>query len=307
MSTPTELYTLNDAGFELRAEGGEKVLVLAIDGHVDAGEGKRLTAAHLLDTLDNREVATFDIDALYDYRGRRPHITLQGDHFENFRAPRLAVHALEDASGQTFLLMYGAEPDFAWERFIEAVTELIADFSISKVVSLTAAPMPVPHTRPHTVTAHANRPELVDSYPVYWQDLQIPASVDAVMELRLGEIGIDAMGFAVHVPHYLASSAYPDAALTLIDHLTAVTGLSIPTDQLRSASDDAKEQISVQVAESAEIKAMVTSLEENYDSYLEARATSPLLTARGALPDGDELGAELERFLAEQSGPDPKD
>jgi predicted ATP-grasp superfamily ATP-dependent carboligase len=290
---------LTEAGYELRAETTEKVLVLAVDGHIDAGEGKQLLSAHLLESLPHREVAVFDIDALFDYRGRRPRVTLQGEHFESFQAPRLSVHAVEDTNGRTFLLMTGAEPDFAWERFAVAMRELMAELSVSRLINLAAAPMPVPHTRPHTVTAHANRPELVESYPVYWQDLQIPASIDALLEIRLGEAGIDAMGFAVHVPHYLASSAYPDAALTLLDHLTAVTGLKLPTDDLRAAAEVANAQIATQVSSSAEISAMVQSLEENYDSYLEARATSPLLTARGALPDGDELGAELERFLAE--------
>ena len=40
---------------------------------------------------------------------------------------------------------------------------------------------------------------------------------------------------------------------------------------------------------------MIRKLEEQYDAYLVSRSEDT------ALPSGDELGAELERFLAEQA------
>ena len=57
-----------------------------------------------------------------------------------------------------------------------------------------------------------------------------------------------------------------------------------------------------QVTKASEIAAHVRNLEEQYDALMRARQTGSLLDF-GDLPTADELGAELERFLAEQSKP----
>ena len=45
------------------------------------------------------------------------------------------------------------------------------------------------------------------------------------------------------------------------------------------------------------------ALEEQYDAFTRGRGSANLLSAEaGPLPTADELGAELERFLAEQQG-----
>ncbi len=46
---------------------------------------------------------------------------------------------------------------------------------------------------------------------------------------------------------------------------------------------------------------MVRALEEQYDAYVAGRGDDLLAGETGPLPTADELGAELERFLAEQT------
>ncbi len=121
-------------------------------------------------------VARFDADALVDYRGHRPRITFSGDHYESFAAPEITLYAVDDDGGTPFLLLHGAEPDFAWEQFTAAVLGLVETLGVTRMVMLQAIPMPVPHTRPVTVTAHATRRELIASYPVYWGEMRIPAA-----------------------------------------------------------------------------------------------------------------------------------
>ena len=163
-------------------------------------------------------------------------MTFSGDHYEDFAAPEIALYALEDDAGVPFLLLHGAEPDYAWERFVAAVAQLIERLGVTTVVALQAIPMPVPHTRPVTVTAHATRRQLIEPYPVYWGEMRIPGSVSALLELRLGEAGVDALGVAAHVPHYLAQATYPAASVTLLEHLERLTGLHLPTETLAEAA-----------------------------------------------------------------------
>ena len=52
-------------------------------------------------------------------------MTFNSDRYEGFAAPEILLHAVEDDAGSTFLLLHGAEPDYQWERFTAAVTQLV--------------------------------------------------------------------------------------------------------------------------------------------------------------------------------------
>ena len=81
-----------------------------------------------------------------------------------------------------------------------------------RVVSMGSVPMAVPHTRPIAITHHANNRELLTGESPWRGELRIPSSAQALLEIRLGEHGHDAMGFVAHVPHYLAQLDYPKAS-----------------------------------------------------------------------------------------------
>jgi predicted ATP-grasp superfamily ATP-dependent carboligase len=281
-------------------ERGGLVLVHDLAGDFDAAHAGALAGSHLLAGLPHRLVARFDVDALVDYRGHRPRMVFSGDRYESVTAPQIDLYAVEDDAGVPFLLLHGTEPDFAWERFIAAVKQLVDRFGVTSVVALHAIPMPVPHTRPVTVTAHATRRQLIEAYPVYWGEMRIPGSAGSLLELRLGEAGVDALGIAAHVPHYLASATYPAAALTLLEHLERLTGLHVPTETLREAAEANRTEIDEQIARSADNTAVVAALEEQYDSFTSARESTGLLGSAGEVPSGEEIGAQIEQFLAEQ-------
>ena len=282
------------------------VLVHDLAGEFDAAHAGALAGAHLLDALPATLIARFDVDALVDYRGHRPRMVFSGDRYESVVAPVIGLWALEDDGGTPFLLLHGAEPDFAWERFIAAVQQLVDRLGVTSVVALHAIPMPVPHTRPVTVTAHATRRQLIESYPVYWGEMRIPGSVGALLELRLGEAGVDALGVAAHVPHYLAQATYPAASLTLLEHLETLTGLHVPTETLREAAEANRTEVDEQIGRSSENTAVVAALEEQFDSFTAARDDTGLLGFGGEMPSGEELGAQIEQFLAEQDGDRPE-
>ncbi|HEY4624513.1 MAG TPA: PAC2 family protein [Blastococcus sp.] len=283
------------------------VLVHDLAGDFDAAHAGALAGAHLLAALPHEAIARFDADSLVDYRAHRPRMTFRSDHYESFTAPEILLYALEDDAGEPFLLLHGAEPDYAWERFVAAVSVLVERLGVTSVVALSAIPMPVPHTRPVTVTAHATRRQLIEPYPVYWGEMRIPGSVSALLELRMGEAGVDALGVAAHVPHYLAQTTYPAASLTLIEHLERLTGLHLPTEALREAAEANRTEIDEQIGRSSENTAVVAALEQQYDSFTAAREGADLLGGTGEVPSADEIGAEFERFLADQDRRRPRD
>ncbi|MDQ7909244.1 PAC2 family protein [Phytohabitans sp. ZYX-F-186] len=297
MLDPHGLYELADDLPEL----GRPVLVQALSGFVDAGNAVRLAREHLVETLGSRPVATFDIDQLLDYRSRRPPMIFIEDHWESYEAPKLELHLLHDDAGTPFLVLTGPEPDLQWERLVAALTEVVGRLGVRLTVGLNAIPMAVPHTRPTGITAHGTRRELVAGYEPWLQRVQVPGSAGHLLEFRLGEKGHDAMGFAAHVPHYLAQAEYPAAAEQLLTSVSKSTGLLLPTEGLRQSSEAVRADIDQQIAQTAEAAELVRALEEQYDAFTRGRQRGAnLLADTGPLPTAEELGAELERFLAEQ-------
>ncbi|MFI9590012.1 proteasome assembly chaperone family protein [Nonomuraea sp. NPDC052265] len=296
MFDPKDLYRLADDAPELT----DPVLLYHFDGFVDAGGAGRLALGHLLAELEHRVVATFDVDRLLDYRSRRPIMTFDTDRWVECETPELAVHVAHDATGTPFLLMSGPEPDREWELFTRAVGELLERLRVSKIVTLHGIPMAVPHTRPLGITMHASRPELINSQTSAFGRVQVPGSAAALLELRLGAQGHDAVGYAVHVPHYLSQAEYPTAAVTGLEAVTRGTGLVFPMEALRDAADRTTAEIEEQIQASSELSTAISGLEQQYDAFAGGSERQNLMAETTPMPTGDELAAQFERFLAER-------
>jgi proteasome assembly chaperone (PAC2) family protein len=284
-------------------------VLLYLEGFIDAGNAGRLLAEHLLRAFSHETIARFDVDRLIDYRSRRPLMTYDDNRWESYDPPELALHLLRDAAERPFLLLTGPEPDHEWDLFTEAVLAIAARLEAGPAISFLGIPAGMPHTRPLGVIAHATREELMTGYQRLPSRIQVPGSAPALIELRFGEAGRDALGFAVQVPHYLAQAVYPPAALALLGAMATSTSLDLPDTDLREASERTNEAIERQVAESAEVGELVRALEQQYDTVTAEAAENPVsgLLAEGeAMPTADELAAQFERFLAEnQDRTDP--
>jgi len=146
--------------------------------------------------LAHTVVASFDVDQLIDYRGRRPAMMFDRDRWSSYADPSLLLYRVIDADGEPFLILSGPEPDYQWERVVEAIHQLVGTLGVTLTVSVHGIPMAVPHTRPIGRTAHATSPRLIGEHDPLFGALQVPGSASSLLELRLGESGHDALGFA---------------------------------------------------------------------------------------------------------------
>lgn len=272
------------------------VLLVCLEGFLDAGNAAALALAQATSADSGRVVASFEVDEFYDYRARRPGLSFVEDHYADYDAPRLLVRLHHDAQGTPYLTLAGPEPDIRWEAFAQATRVVIESFQVRLTVSLGAVPMAVPHTRPVQVTNHATRKDLLIKENVWRGEIRVPSSALSLLEYRLGEWGIAASGFVAHIPHYVAGVNYPEAGVALLEHVHRLTGLVFTVDELQEAAAHRRAEIDEQVAENPEVREVVSGLEQQWDAFHSEH--HDLLAGDGELPSGEEIGAEFERFLA---------
>ncbi|WP_282819334.1 proteasome assembly chaperone family protein [Curtobacterium flaccumfaciens] len=295
---PEELYTF-DADAPTVPAGLH--LIAGLTGFADAGSAVAQVTNSILEDLDTELVAEFDPDVLLDWRARRPVITFEHDHISAVEPPRLALHLVRDEIGQPFLFLSGYEPDFQWNRFVRAVTGLAADLQVVETTWVQSIPMPVPHTRPISLTVSGTRADLVEQMSVWKPETQAPANVLHLVEHRLAETGAQVTGLVLLVPHYLSDTEFPDAAVAALSGIAAATGLIFPTDALRESGREFLTRVEEQVAGNPELQRLVSVLEERHDTYMEGNpVASPLTGVDGEVPTADAIAAELERFLADR-------
>jgi hypothetical protein len=276
-------------------------MVAGLTGFMDSGSAVSQFTEYLMGALESKVVVEFDVDSLLDYRARRPTMYFDQDHFTGYESPRLNIRLMRDDLDQPFYLLTGFEPDYRWEAFSAALRSFIDEFEVSDFVWVHAIPMPAPHSRPIGVTVSGNRHDLIESLSVWRPNTQVPGNALHMVEYHLQQAGNSVVGFVVLVPHYLAESEYPTAALVSLQSITAATGLIFPTDRLRDEGRVFDAKIREQVESNDELAGLVEKLENTYDMYMkEQKIRSPFMDAEGDLPTADHIAAELEGFLAMQ-------
>jgi predicted ATP-grasp superfamily ATP-dependent carboligase len=270
------------------------VLVVALDGWIDAGLGASTAMAALKEQLQPRLIVTFDPDVFIDYRARRPVMHLRDGVNTAITWPSIELFSAQDPTGKDVLLLAGHEPDSQWRRFVELTTALAIGFGTRLMVGLGAYPIAVPHTRPSLLSVSASTSDLVERLGYLHNSLDVPAGVQAAIERDFADNGLPSIGLWAQVAHYASAMPYPMASLALVEGLSSVADLTLSTESLQEASAAQRLRIDELVANNPENLSLVRQLEAQWDTEVSR------MTPGGNLPSGDQLAAELERFLREQ-------
>jgi proteasome assembly chaperone (PAC2) family protein len=276
----------------------EPVLVVMLSGWIDASGA----AASAMTVVESECGATplveFDDDVFIDYRARRPMLELRNGINTRLVWNSPQLQAGRDPNGRDVLSLSGPEPDMAWHRFATAVAELAGRFGVTRMAALGAYPFAAPHTRPPRLSATSPSAEVLAGLPFRLNSVDVPAGTSAALEHELHDHGIPSIGIWAQVPHYVASMSYPAASAALLDGLATATGITIAADELRREAELQRQRIDQLIEANEEHQAMVAQLEQLYDAAEEA--TDAAATGGLELRTGDELAAEVERFLREQ-------
>lgn len=281
--------------FEMHEELPEldaPVLVGMLTGWIDASNAAAAAIGVLDASCDTRTIVTFDADTFIDYRARRPTMELREGVSERLVWPRIELKVGRDSKGHDVLVLTGPEPDSAWRRFGEVVTDLAVEMGVRMAVFLGAYPFAAPHTRPPRVSISSPSSAMVESAPFLKNSVDVPAGVSAALEHALHEKDVPAIGLWAQVPHYLGAMSYPGASVALLEALAELSKVTAPTDVLRAEATIQRERVDGLVAGNDEHQAMVRQLEALHDASMN-QITPDMI------PSGDELAAEVERYLRE--------
>jgi len=282
------------------------VLVMALEGWVDSGAGAATAISSLLGNRSTEVLVIFDNDAYLDYRARRPILHISDGMNKGLTWSQIVLRSGTDNAGHDMLFLVGPEPDARWQEFCASVVELARGYGVRLMVGLGAFPAPVPHTRPVQLVSTATTEELARQVGFFPGTLDVPSGIQGALESAFAEAGIPAVGLWARIPHYLQAMPYPAAAAALVDGLAAVAGLSLESGDLHEAAARSRAQVDRLIADADEqAKALVHQLESQVDDPV-VRPERGL--APNPLPTGDEIAAELQRFLrqaGEQGAPGP--
>ena len=267
------------------------VLLVALEGFVDAGMVAASAGSFLRHRWQSEAIARFDRDALIDYRARRPTAVVDSGKVRRIEWPDIEVFAAEVDGPHDMVLLLGPEPDMQWMAFGDAVVDLCRGLDVELAIGLGAYPAASPHTRPVRILKASNAAAdgLVDDADDI-TGYTGPVGAGTALQDALEGAGIPAVGLWAEVPHYIAGSPNPAGALAMVQLVASSLGTSVDTTELQAAANHHFEQVSEAVADHPDAAEMISALELIYDEG----------GGEEQLPSGDDLAAEIEKFLRHQ-------
>jgi proteasome assembly chaperone (PAC2) family protein len=274
----------------------EPVLVAAFRGWNDAGDAASFAATHMATAWSAQRVASIDPEEFYDFQAVRPQVELIDGVTRQISWPANDFFAARrETDGRDVLFLVGTEPNTRWRTFTRLVARIARKYDVRLVITLGALLADVPHSRPVPITGTAAEAELVERLGLRRSRYEGPTGIVGVLHDAFASAGIDSASLWAAVPHYLAVTPNPKAALALVEKASTLVGASIDVSDLQKATTTYEEQVAKVVAADEDVQTYVRLLEERTDEVT-LEEIDP-----GKLPSGDALAAEVERFLRQKN------
>jgi proteasome assembly chaperone (PAC2) family protein len=271
------------------------ILIAAFRGWNDGGQAATLAAGYLARLWGAEKFADIDPELFVDFQATRPSVSLEEGQTRKIEWPENAFfRAPIPGAERDVVFLIGVEPNYRWRSFTEVVARLAEDLGIEMGITFGALLADVPHTRAAPVTGAASEQRLVEEFGLQLSRYEGPTGIVGVLLDAWRRQGIPSVSLWAAVPHYVSLAPSPPAARALCERLAGVLGTDIDVAELVEAEETYIEQVSQAVASDAETQAYVEELEQRADSL------GSWLEDTGSLPSGDELEAEITRFLRER-------
>jgi proteasome assembly chaperone (PAC2) family protein len=280
----------------------EPIIVGAFKGWNDAGEAASAAVQFLCEAFDAAPLAKIDPEEFYDFTAVRPTVRLVEGRSRAVDWPENAFQASRvQAADHDLIMLRGVEPSLRWRAFCANVLEVANVTGARMIVTLGALLADVPHSRPVGITGLASTEGLVERLGFERTNYEGPTGIVGVLHATCAQAGIDSVSLWAPVPHYVAATPNPKAALALVRGFEGIAGIAVDASRLEGASEDYDRQVTAAVASDPDVKAFVERLEEMADEMSDEGGPPE------QLPSGDTIASEFQRFLRQRGpgGPEP--
>jgi proteasome assembly chaperone (PAC2) family protein len=276
----------------------DPIIVCAFKGWNDAGEAASAAVQFLCEEFGANPLARIDPEEFYDFTAVRPTVRLVEGRSRAIDWPENAFKAAyAPAADRDLILLHGVEPSLRWKTFCSHILEVAERTGAGMIVTLGALLADVPHSRPVGITGLASTEGLVERLGFERTNYEGPTGIVGVLHATCANAGMDSVSLWAPVPHYVAATPNPKAALALVRGFEGIAGIVVDASSLEGASEDYDRQVTAAVATDPDVKAFVERLEEMADEMSEEEDPS-----EQQLPSGDVIAREFQRFLR-QRGP----
>jgi predicted ATP-grasp superfamily ATP-dependent carboligase len=271
-------------------------LVCAFKGWNDAADAASTAVTFVGSALGAERFARIDPEEFFDFQNTRPRIRLTEGRTREITWPEVEIYeARVPLAPRDLILLVGSEPSYRWRGFTGLIVDVAEAMGVQLVVTLGALLADVPHTRPVSITGLASDQALVDRLGLNSATYEGPTGITGVLHGACAEAGIPSASLWATVPHYIAATPNPKAALALVRKLESLVGVSVDAEELEGSASEYERQVNLAVQSDPDVQAFVERLEQAADD------DEPNLDP-GDVPSGDTIAREFQRFLRQRGG-----
>jgi proteasome assembly chaperone (PAC2) family protein len=241
----------------------DPVIVLAFVGWSDAGEAASSAVRYLARHLGAAKFASIDPEEFYDFTVMRPHVRLaEGVTRQVVWMSNDFSAALVPGAEHDLILGLGPEPHLRWRTFCAAVIELARRCQAHLIVTLGGFLSEVLYSRPVEVSGFSSDPELIDRLGLTPSRYEGPTGIVGVLGDTCRREQIPTASLWAALPHYIAASPNPRAALALLLRLRTLLGIAVDLSDLEREAAEFEERVNEAVAADPKLSAYVRELKK---------------------------------------------
>ena len=285
--------------WQYRPEGlRAPALICAFKGWNDASDAASTAITFVGGALGAQRFASIDPEEFYDFQATRPKIKLVDGQTRELIWPEVELYeARVPRAPRDLILLAGAEPSFRWRGFGQLVVHLAETMGVQLVVTLGSLLADVPHSRPISITGLTSDPALVARLGLANSSYEGPTGIVGVLHGVCQQAGLPSASLWAAVPHYIAATPNPKAALALVRKLEGLVGVAVDAGELEGAAADYERQVNLAVQSDPDVQAFVERLEQAIGEEASDEA--------GPIPSGETIARDLQRFLRQRGDDEP--
>lgn len=280
-------FELNEPLPELKAPHA----LVTLRPWIDVGSAGTLVLSTLEKLLGARELGKLARPGnFFDFTRYRPNIHIR-EGAREVTIPNTKITFARREAENDFIFLHLLEPHNLAELYVSSVWQILKKLGVRRYCLIGSMSDMVPHTRPLLISggiSSAGTAANLERMGVYQSNYQGPTTICHLISQAAQKAGVEAMTLLVHLPHYTEFEEDHLGMVALSRVLSYLYGIPVDEADVQKAANQSR-SIDNAVQNNPKLKAIVTELENYYDSQAAARGETGMSS----------FSPEVEKFLKE--------